>query len=316
MCIAIPSTLDHVPTVTPAAAAVAVDGVNKGGTSVIENSQVTGTGSSDTSANQSTLPECTLATPTVNCMSNTCSSTPTDRITITVPTTLDGVVVVTACAAGVAVDGVDKGGTTVIENSQVTGSACLKTDANPNTTMRSINIDSVHKRKLLPDSATKTTAPKTHPANIMNMTTKDVASIPHYFTHVESLGIPRKDRVLADKWRIPQGQLKPPPNNFHALVAADDISPHGNVCCGEHYQANVYPRTEQAQLRQPPNNFEASVAANDTPQHGNVWRGECFPAHAYPRTAAAQTSAYNRNVQQPSTKRIITSRSAKKGLNP
>jgi len=105
----------------------------------------------------------------------------------------------------------------------------------------------------------------------MKTTNKDFSSNPHYFTHVESLAIPRKDRVLADKWRIPQGQLKPPPNSF-----------------------------------------EASVAADDTPPHENVWHGECFPAHAYPRTAAAQTCAYNQNVQQPSTKRIITSRSAKK----
>jgi len=63
-------------------------------------------------------------------------------------------VVVTACTAAVAVDGVDKGGTSVIENSQVTGSASFNTDANQNTTTRSITIDSVHKRKL-PDSATK-----------------------------------------------------------------------------------------------------------------------------------------------------------------
>ena len=88
---------------------------------------------------------------------------------------------------------------------------------------------------------------------------------------MESLAIPCKDRVQADKRRIPQGQLKPPPNNF-----------------------------------------EASVAADDTPPDENVWHGERFPAHAYPRAAAARTCAYNRNVQQPSTKRIITSCSAKK----
>ena len=83
-------------------AAVGV-GVDKGVTSVIENSQVTGTGSSDTSASQNTLQESALATPTVNCNSSTCSSTPTDPVTIAVPSTSDGVVVVTTGAAGVAV---------------------------------------------------------------------------------------------------------------------------------------------------------------------------------------------------------------------
>jgi len=79
MCIAVPSTLDHVPRVTHAAAAFAVDGVDKGGTSVIVTSQVSGTGSVDTSANQSTLQESTLATPMVNCNSNTCCFKYTNR---------------------------------------------------------------------------------------------------------------------------------------------------------------------------------------------------------------------------------------------
>jgi len=95
-------------------------------------------------------------------------------------------------------------------------------------------------------------------------------------------------------------------------VAADDTPPHGSVWRGERFPAHAYPRTAQGQLRPPSNNFEASDVADDTPQHENVWRGERFSAHAYPRTAAARTCAYNRNVQQPSTKRIITSRSAKK----
>jgi len=63
MCIAVPITLDGVVVVTACTAAIGVDGVDKGGTSVIENSQVTGTGSFDTSANQNTPMESTLATP-------------------------------------------------------------------------------------------------------------------------------------------------------------------------------------------------------------------------------------------------------------
>ena len=63
---------------------------------------------------------------------------------------------------------------------------------------------------------------------------------------MKSLAIPRKDRVLADKRTIPQGQLKPPPNNFEVSVEADDTPPHDYVWHGECFPAHAYPRTAAA----------------------------------------------------------------------
>ncbi len=80
----------------------------------------------------------TLATPAASdCMSNACLSAPTDPTTIAVPSTLDGVVEVTASTAAVGVDGIDKGSTSVIENSQVTGTGSFDTSTNQNTPMES-----------------------------------------------------------------------------------------------------------------------------------------------------------------------------------
>jgi len=68
----------------------------------------------------------------------------------------------------------------------------------------------------------------------------------------------------------------------------------------------------RGQLKSPPNIGQASVAADGRATQNYVQQGERFPAHAYPRTTVTRTCAYNRNVQQPSTKKIITSRSEKK----
>jgi len=186
-CIAVPSTSDEHVFINTCTAAVGV-GVDRGGTSVVEKSQVT----QNTDANQTTptesntnvnpnqinvlainsvqqrkLPDnatnmtaqtafkpivinwlppgaswtteldnisngvcitSTVAASADNFISNTCSSAPTDPTTIAVSSTLDGVVVVTACTAAAGVDGIDEGGISVIENGQVTGSASFNTD--------------------------------------------------------------------------------------------------------------------------------------------------------------------------------------------
>ena len=59
----------------------------------------------------------------------------------------------------------------------------------------------------------------------------------------------------------------------------------------------------QGHLKSPPNNVQASVAEDGRAKQNYVQCGEHFPAHVYPRMTATCICAYNKNVQQPSTKK-------------
>ena len=59
----------------------------------------------------------------------------------------------------------------------------------------------------------------------------------------------------------------------------------------------------QGHLKPPPKIVEASAAEDGRAKQNYVQHGEHFPAHMYPQTTATCTCAYNKNVQQPSTKK-------------
>jgi len=58
----------------------------------------------------------------------------------------------------------------------------------------------------------------------------------------------------------------------------------------------------QGHLKSPTNIVQASVAEDGRAKQNYVQHGEHFPAHVYSRTTATRICAYNKNVQQPSTK--------------
>ncbi len=83
----------------------------------------------------------------VNCISNDSSSAPTDPTCFAVPSTSDGHVIINTCTAAVSVGvGVDRGGTSVVEKSQVT----QNTDANQTTPMESNTNVNPNQIELLP----------------------------------------------------------------------------------------------------------------------------------------------------------------------
>ena len=103
----------------------------------------------------------------------------------------------------------------------------------------------------------------------------------------------------------------PPPTNHHYFT-------HENSCvgiCNDRVPAESWAKP-QGHLKPPPNIVWASVAEDGRAKQNFVQRGEHFPAQAYPRTTVTRICAYNKNVQQPSTKKIITSCSAKKKAWP
>jgi len=83
-----------------------------------------------------------LATPTVHCLSSACPSAPTDSTTTAVPATSERDVVLTTCKTAIGVDGVDKGGTSLLANSQVTTADSPIANAIQNTPTNHItNVD-------------------------------------------------------------------------------------------------------------------------------------------------------------------------------
>jgi len=91
----------------------------------------------------------------------------------------------------------------------------------------------------------------------------------------------------------------PPPTNHQYFNHANSFAEN----CNDRVPVESWVN-QQGHLKAPPNIVQVSVANNSRAKQNYALRSEHFPAHAYPRTTVTRICAYNKNVQQPSTKKL------------